>query len=111
MSLLDVGYSIAGWMEQTIPLGYRSLDVGRLETYTLIDQLREQAPVDMVCAAFGINRSCYYEHRQRVQRVDAERVALRARVNEMFNKSRSSAGSRTIQGLLNPPTSEYLPPR
>jgi len=33
--------------------------------------------------------------------VDAERVALRARVNEMFNKSRSSAGSRTIQGLLN----------
>ena len=81
--------------------GYRSLDVGRLETYTLIDQLREQAPVDMVCAAFGINRSCYYEHRQRIQRVDAERVALRARVNEMFNKSRSSAGSRTIQGLLN----------
>ena len=55
----------------------------------------------MVCAAFGINRSCYYEHRQRIQRVDAERVALRARVNEMFNKSRSSAGSRTIQGLLN----------
>lgn len=33
--------------------------------------------------------------------MDAERVALRARVNEMFNKSRSSAGSRTIQGLLN----------
>lgn len=79
----------------------RSLDVGQLETYTLIDQLREQAPVDMVCAAFDINRSCYYEHRQRVQRVDAERVALRAQVNELFNKSRSSAGSRTIQGLLN----------
>jgi len=33
--------------------------------------------------------------------VDVERVALRAQVNEMFNKSRSSAGSRTIQGLLN----------
>ena len=76
--------------------GHRSLDVGRLETYTLIDQLREQAPVDMVCAAFDINRSCYYEHRQKVQRVDAERVALRAQVNELFNKSRSSAGSRTI---------------
>ena len=55
----------------------------------------------MVCAAFDINRSCYYEHRQKVQRVDAERVALRAQVNELFNKSRSSAGSRTIQGLLN----------
>lgn len=65
--------------------GYRSLDVGRLETYTLIDQLREQAPIDMVCAAFDISRSCYYEHRQKVQRVDAERVA----------------GSRTIQSLLN----------
>ena len=33
--------------------------------------------------------------------MDVERVALRAQVNEMFNKSRSSAGSRTIQGLLN----------
>lgn len=55
----------------------------------------------MVCAAFDINRSCYYEHRHRIQRVDAERVALRAQVNHLFNKSRSSAGSRTIRGLLN----------
>lgn len=55
----------------------------------------------MVCAAFDINRSCYYEHRQRIQRVDAERVALRAQINELFNKSRSSAGSRTIKDMLN----------
>lgn len=32
--------------------------------------------------------------------MDAERVALRARINRLFNKSRGSAGSRTIQGLL-----------
>lgn len=55
----------------------------------------------MICAAFDINRSCYYEHRQRMRRVDTERVALRAKVNELFNKSRSSAGSRTLMGMLN----------
>lgn len=71
-----------------------------METYTLIDQLREQAPVDLVCAAFDINRSCYYEHVQRKQRVDVERVQLKARVHEAFNKSRGSAGSRTLKGLL-----------
>ena len=55
----------------------------------------------MVCTAFDINRSCYYEHRLRVQHVDAERIELRARVKELFNKSRCSAGSRTLQNQLN----------
>ena len=55
----------------------------------------------MVCAAFDIKRSCYYAHRQRTQQVDANHVELRAQVNQLFNKSRSSAGSRTLQGLLN----------
>lgn len=55
----------------------------------------------MLCATFDINRSCYYEHRKRAKRVDVERIKLRALVNEFFNKSRSSAGSRTLQGNLN----------
>ena len=36
-----------------------------------------------------------------MRRVNTERVALRAKVNELFNKSRSSAGSRTLMGMLN----------
>ena len=46
--------------------------------------------MELVCSAFDVHRSCYYEHRQKVQRVDAERVALRAQVNELFNKSRGN---------------------
>ena len=57
--------------------------------------------MELVCSAFNVHRSCYYEHRKRCRRIDAERVALKAKVNRLFNQSRSSAGSRTIQGLLN----------
>ncbi len=58
-------------------------------------------PVEMVCAAFDVSRSSYYDYRQRRGRIDAERLALKAKVNQLFSKSRSSAGSRTIMGLLN----------
>ncbi|KKN81990.1 hypothetical protein LCGC14_0314370 [marine sediment metagenome] len=58
-------------------------------------------PVEMVCNAFDISRSSYYEYRQRRHRVNVERLALKAQVNRLFKKSRSSAGSRSIKGLLN----------
>ncbi|MEL7559263.1 MULTISPECIES: IS3 family transposase [Stutzerimonas stutzeri subgroup] len=80
--------------------GYRSLDVGRTRSYALIDQLSEQEPVEVVCSAFDVARSCYYAHRLRRRRVDARRVALRSRVNELFSQSRGSAGSRSILGML-----------
>ena len=57
-------------------------------------------PVEMVCNAFDISRSSYYEYRHRRNHVDVERMALRAQVNRLFTKSRSSAGSRIIKGLL-----------
>ena len=60
----------------------------------------EQESIELVCEAFDISRSSYYEYRQRRNRVDVERLALRAQVNRLFTKSRSSAGSRTIKGLL-----------
>jgi putative transposase len=58
-------------------------------------------PVEMVCNAFDISRSSYYEYRQRRKHVDVERLALKAQVNRLFTKSRSFAGSRTIKGMLN----------
>ena len=58
-------------------------------------------PVGMVCNAFDISRSSYYEYRQRRNHVDVERLALKAQVNRLFTKSRSFAGSRTIKGMLN----------
>lgn len=54
----------------------------------------------MVCAAFDVGRSSYYDYRQRRGRIDVERLALKAKINQLFSKSRSSAGSRTIMGLL-----------
>jgi putative transposase len=66
----------------------------------LIDQLSEQESVEVVCSAFDVVRSCYYAHRLRHYRVDAHRVALRSQVNQLFNQSRGSAGSRSILGML-----------
>ena len=54
----------------------------------------------LVCSVFSIPRSSYYEYCHRKYQVDAERVKLKARVNELFTSSRSSLGSRTIMGLL-----------
>ncbi|TDX24790.1 hypothetical protein DFO67_12035 [Modicisalibacter xianhensis] len=47
----------------------------------------------MVCEAFGVSRSSYYEHRRKRSCIDVERFTLRAAVNRLFTKSRSSAGS------------------
>ncbi|EFW85758.1 ISPsy24, transposase orfB [Pseudomonas savastanoi pv. glycinea str. race 4] len=50
----------------------------------------------MLCEAFEVPRSCYYNHRLRRRNPDVERVRLRSRVNELFTQSRSAAGSRSI---------------
>jgi len=79
----------------------RSLDVGRDQSYALIDPLSEQMPVDRVCATFDVCRLSYYEYRQHRNGVDVECLALEAQVNRAVMKSQSSAGSWTIKGLLN----------
>ena len=66
----------------------------------MIDQLRELEAIDTVCAVFEVATSCYYDYRQRKQLIDVKEVSLKAKVNELFNLSRGSAGSRTIQGML-----------
>jgi putative transposase len=55
----------------------------------------------MVCEIFEVNRSCYYTYRERCNRVDVQRLELRAKVNQAFKISRSAAGSRTIKTMLN----------
>ncbi|WP_407332108.1 IS3 family transposase [Enterovibrio sp. 27052020O] len=87
--------------EKSIPKkGYCSLDVGRTRTYALIDQLREQEPVELVCAVLDIATSTYYEHCQRRHDIDAERLHLRSEINRLFTLSRSSAGSRTLVDMM-----------
>lgn len=86
--------------EKAILKSYRSLDVGRVQSYALIGQLSERESVEVVCSAFDVVRSCYYAHRLRHCRVDARWVALRSQVNQLLNQSRGSAGSRSILGML-----------
>lgn len=49
-----------------------------------------------LCSTFNVSRSSYYGYRHRSRRIDPERIRLRIKVTEIFNKSRQSAGSRTI---------------
>ena len=48
----------------------------------------------------GIGSSSYYEYCQRNSEIDVTRTRLRIKVNELFNLSRGSAGSRTITSLM-----------
>lgn len=54
----------------------------------------------MVCSAFDVPRSCFYDYRARRHRVDARRVTLRSQVNQFFSESRGAAGSRSIMGMM-----------
>lgn len=54
----------------------------------------------MVCAAFDINRSSYYEYRTKRGRIDVDRLRLRSKVRDIFTQSRCSAGSRTISEVM-----------
>ncbi|BCR04004.1 transposase [Desulfuromonas versatilis] len=47
-----------------------------------------------------IPRSSYYDYRDRRKKIDVERLRLRAKATEIFNKSRQSAGSRSIMSKL-----------
>ena len=49
---------------------------------------------------FGISRSSYYDYLQRTKAIDSERMRLRIKATEIFNKSRQSAGSRSIMSKM-----------
>lgn len=76
-----------------------TLDVRRDESYALIDRLSEQESVELVCIAFEVPRSCYYEYRKK-HSGDVPRMQLRVKVIELFECSRSLAENRTIVALL-----------
>lgn len=54
----------------------------------------------MVCQAFGIKRSSYYDYRRAKHRINRRRLELKAHLNRAFKLSRSGLGSRGIRDLL-----------
>jgi len=67
---------------------------------TLVSNLRELAPLNLVCELFHTKRSSYYARCQSAQETDVDRLVLRAVVKEEHRMSRGSAGSRSIVSML-----------
>lgn len=75
--------------EKAILKSFRSLDLGRTQSYVLMDQLSDRESVEVVCSAFDVVRSCYYAHRLRRRRVDARLFTHASRL------ARRCSGART----------------
>ncbi|WP_279497334.1 IS3 family transposase [Aeromonas veronii] len=87
--------------EKDIPKkGYCSLDGGRVYTYALIDRLREQAPITLVCCAFDVPTSCFYDYLARRRTINRERMQQRFELRRLFKASRNSAGSRALMSMM-----------
>lgn len=66
----------------------------------MIDELGEQEAVEVICGAFDIAPSSYYEHKQKRQVPDVERLLLRSRIKELFKASRNAAGARSLVDMM-----------
>ncbi|WP_421329035.1 IS3 family transposase, partial [Aeromonas veronii] len=77
-----------------------SLDGGRVHTYALIDRLREQAPITLVCCAFDVSTSCFYDYLARRRTINRERMQQRCELRRLFKASRNSAGSRALMSMM-----------
>lgn len=76
---------------------HRSLDVGLLEHFSLIEKLKTSYPVNKLCDVFGVHRSSFKYWRQRSKRpVCATKTKEIAKVRELFRESEGSAGARSI---------------
>ena len=69
--------------------------------YAFIRDRANDYPVNMLCRLLGVQRSCYYEWRDRPGKVIApEALALRRRMKALFAASRGSLGSRMMMKNL-----------
>jgi putative transposase len=62
--------------------------------------LREQEAVELVCGAFDIPPSSFYDYLHRKHLVNVQQLHQRSEIKRLFTESRSSAGSRTLMSML-----------
>lgn len=62
--------------------------------------MREHGKLNLICSLFGVGQSSFYDRQKRRIQPDVKRLQLRSKVNELFTKSRGSAGSRTLVGMM-----------
>ena len=66
----------------------------------MIDLLRAHENLNFICTVFDVPRSSYYDYCLQEQTIDVERVKQKAKVSELFTRSRNSLGSRNMSTLL-----------
>ncbi|MGL6508712.1 IS3 family transposase [Aeromonas hydrophila] len=73
---------------------------GRVHTYALIYRLSEQAPITLVCCAFDVPTSCFYDYLARKWTINRERIQQRSELRRLFKESKNSAGSRALMSMM-----------
>lgn len=66
----------------------------------MIDRLRAQQSTKLVCQAFGVLRSSFYQYKRARLKINPFRIKLKAQIKRLFRLSRGSLGSRGIRNLL-----------
>jgi putative transposase len=54
----------------------------------------------MVCAAFDVPLSSYYDFKNRSNEIDVDRLTLRSLIKQLFRSTRNAAGSRTLVEMM-----------
>ena len=54
----------------------------------------------MVCAAFDVPLSSYYDFKNRSNEIDVDRLTLRSMIKQLFRSTRNAAGSRTLVEMM-----------
>ncbi|MBR9753442.1 MAG: IS3 family transposase [Gammaproteobacteria bacterium] len=80
--------------------GYRSLDVGLPEQFSIIERLEESYAVQHLCQVFGVHRSSYRAWRSRDRRPCETEQKLLDQVAEAHTVCNGSAGARSIAKMV-----------
>jgi transposase InsO family protein len=54
----------------------------------------------LVCCAFDVPRSCFYDYLARKRTINRERMKQRSELRRLFKESRDSAGSRALMSMM-----------
>ncbi|MGP4846371.1 IS3 family transposase [Marinobacter sp. 1Y8] len=80
--------------------GYRSLDVGLPEQFSIIERLEESYAVQHLCQVFGVHRSSYRAWRDRDRKPCEAEQKLLEQVVEVHAASNGSAGARSVAKMV-----------
>ena len=63
-------------------------------------QQRRASPVTLVCCAFAVPTSCFYDYQACRRTINRERMQQRSELRRLFKACRNSAGSRALMSMM-----------